>query len=102
MEYGNNLPWFLSELANADEDQLGDGAIEVYGENDQGQEGSVEIEITDLASAASTRILELESQLNWLLSKVGIDEAGVYLAAGNSKLDNELSLSNLSKIINKS
>lgn len=63
MKYGKNLKWFLSEVANAEPDQYETGSIEIIGENEQGQEGSCEIEIDDLMNAACSRIAELETQL---------------------------------------
>ncbi|NQZ49688.1 MAG: hypothetical protein HRT95_05715 [Moritella sp.] len=59
----------------------------------------VKAEITDLSLAASNRILELELQLNWLLSKVGVNENGVFLTSGNAQLNNDDSLVNLIKQI---
>ena len=64
MKYGNNLKWFLTEVSNAEADQFETGSIEIFGENEQGQEGSCEIEITDLMTAACDRIEELESLNN--------------------------------------
>jgi len=60
MKYGKNVTWFLNELASAELEQIEAGSIEIIGENEQGQEGSTEVEITDLAQAASDRIIELE------------------------------------------
>lgn len=51
---------------------------------------------------ARNRILELESQLNWLLNKVVIDEAGVSLVQHYSQLDRDKSLSNLTRIAHTS
>lgn len=63
MEYGKNLTWFLSEVSLADTEQFETGSIEIIGENVQGQEGSTEVEIPDLALAAKNRIEELEKLL---------------------------------------
>lgn len=64
MKYSKkNLAWFLSELALAEPEQYESGSMEIIGEDEQGCEGSCEIEICDLAFAASKRIEELESTI---------------------------------------
>lgn len=68
MDYGKNLTWFLSELANAELEQIEHGSIEIYGENEQGQEGSTEIEITELVQAAVNRIESLEAERAHLIN----------------------------------
>ncbi len=64
MKYSKkNLAWLLSELALAEPEQYECGSMEIIGEDEQGREGSCEIEISDLAFAASKRIKELESTI---------------------------------------
>jgi len=58
--YGKNLTWFLSQVAIAEPEQFETGEIEIYGENEQGQEGSTDVVITELATAAKERIEFLE------------------------------------------
>lgn len=69
MKYGQNLTWFLSELSLAEPEQFETGSIEIIGENEQGQEGSVEVEVPDLALAAKNRIEELEARLKAATNK---------------------------------
>ncbi len=68
MKYGKNLKWVLNEVANAEPDQYETGSIEIFGENEQGQEGSCEIEIDDLMNAACDRISELENALTQVIT----------------------------------
>jgi hypothetical protein len=63
MNYGKNLTWLLSEVSLADTEQFETGSIEIIGENNQGQEGSTEVEIPDLALAAKNRIESLQHAL---------------------------------------
>lgn len=67
MKYGKNLTWILSELSLADAEQFESGSIEIIGENEQSQEGSIEVEISDLAGAAKDRIEKLEHALTQIL-----------------------------------
>lgn len=101
MKYGKNLSWFLSELANADSDQIVTGSVEIIGMNEHEQEGSIEVEITDLAQAASKKIDDLEAKLAWLLNKVGVNESGVYFPCQNGNIDIQESLEHLEKAIAK-
>ena len=41
------------------------------------------------------QIAELESQVDFILNKVGFDERGFYLPCGNSKANKEFSLNNI-------
>jgi len=70
--------------------------------NSEGHEDSMEVKTIEPVSIATSRILELENQLNWLLNKVRVDDGDVYIATGHSKSDNDKSISNIKKIINKS
>lgn len=76
MKYGDNLTWFLDELAQAESDQIETGSIEIIGEDEQGREGSVEIEIRDLAQAAKDHIEELEHSLTELRAIDGVGNTG--------------------------
>lgn len=71
MNYGKNLTWYLNEVGSADLEQIETGSIEIIGENEQGQEGSCEVEITDLVQAAANRIQELEQRIVNLDKSVG-------------------------------
>lgn len=64
MKYGKNLIWFLGELANAEAEQYETGTIEIIGENEQGQEGSTEFEVSELVRAAISRIENLEKAVS--------------------------------------
>lgn len=61
--YGANLVWFLRELQHADKDLLSDGFIEVYGEDPAGNEGSCEVDISDLAKEAADTVEQLRAKL---------------------------------------
>lgn len=79
MTYGKNLTWFLSQVALADADHFESGSIEIAGVNEQGQEGSTDVEIPDLALAAKNKIEELEK----LLIASAEREEGMLVAIGN-------------------
>lgn len=68
--YGANLVWFLRELQHADKDLLSDGFIEVYGEDPAGNEGSCEVDISDLAKEAADTIELLQNELRQANSTV--------------------------------
>ena len=61
--YGKNLTWYLQELENSELEQIEFGEIEIYGSDDDGNEGSCEIEITSLAKESRLRIEELTNLL---------------------------------------
>lgn len=62
-KFGEALMFFLSEFAAADGEMLEGGCMEVYGEDDQGREGSCEVTVNDLAQAAIDEIKHLREQL---------------------------------------
>ena len=62
-KFGGALLFILGEFADADEKMIEDGGMEVYGEDDQGREGSCEVSINELAQAASDEIKYLTDQL---------------------------------------
>tara|TARA_R110000772_G_C12999902_1_gene408118 strand:+ start:263 stop:511 length:249 start_codon:yes stop_codon:yes gene_type:complete len=61
--YGENLCWFLDNLALCDDASIDGASMEVYGENEQGQEGSCDIDITELAESAAATIRDLHTQI---------------------------------------
>ncbi|MDU5747803.1 MAG: hypothetical protein E6Z79_00710 [Haemophilus parainfluenzae] len=63
LRYGENVEWFLNELAAYETGDLSDGGFEVYGEDDRGIEGSCEIDIPELAADAAQLIADLQGQL---------------------------------------
>lgn len=65
-----NLKWYLSELSVAEPEQYETGSIEIIGEDDQGREGSCEIGVSDLATAAKKKIEELETEKEALESQL--------------------------------
>ena len=71
--FGKHLTWFLGEVSQADSEQLEDGAIEIFGEDEQGREGSCVIEIPNLAHAAKDRIESLEHALAQVLELASRD-----------------------------
>jgi hypothetical protein len=68
MAFGNNLVWFLNELANSEIEQFETGSIEIYGENKSGQEGSCEVDVLELVRAAIERITTLEEEREDLIN----------------------------------
>lgn len=62
-QFGGALLFILGEFASAEEEMIEDGGMEVYGEDDQGREGSCEVSINELAQAASDEIKYLTDQL---------------------------------------
>lgn len=62
-KFGGALLFILGEFASAEEEMIEDGGMEVFGEDDQGREGSCEVSINDLAQAASHEINHLTDQL---------------------------------------
>jgi len=62
-KFGGALLFILGEFAAAEEEIIEDGGMEVFGEDDQGREGSCEVSINELAQAASDEIKHLTNQL---------------------------------------
>ena len=62
-KFGDALLFILGEFAAADAEMIEDGGMDVFGEDDQGREGSCEVSINDLAQAASHEINHLTEQL---------------------------------------
>ncbi|MDC9053648.1 DUF551 domain-containing protein [Escherichia coli] len=68
LRYGDNVLWFMNELAAYDASDIDGGEFDVYGEDSNGLEGCATIDVTELAAddaklieAAEKRIAELES-----------------------------------------
>ena len=62
-DFGENLIWFLDELANADNEMIETGDIEIEVVNSNGVEGFTTISIQDLALSASAEIVRLETRI---------------------------------------
>ena len=69
LRYGDNVLWFLNELAAYDASDIDSGEFDVYGEDRNGLEGCSTIDVTELAAdaaklieAAEKRIAELEAR----------------------------------------
>ncbi len=67
LRYGDNVLWFLNELAAYDASDIDGGEFDVYGEDRNGLEGCSTIDVTELEAdaaklieAAEKRIAELE------------------------------------------
>ena len=76
LTYGNNAMYFLYELSqyeSGSEDFL-NGEFEVYGEDEQGRDGSATIDIVELATDAYQINSELLEALQGLLIRVADDE----------------------------
>ena len=69
---GDNSQWFLGELASADLGQIETGEIEIFGEDDQGHEGSCTIEVTEIARAALELIDEQSASIKGLQHELAI------------------------------
>jgi len=64
------LLWFLSELEQADDYQLEYGSIEVFGEDERGNEGSAEISINEIATYARENINALIAETKRLNAEI--------------------------------
>ncbi len=62
-QFGGALLFILGEFASAEEEMIEDGGMEVFGEDDQGREGSCEVSINELAQAAADEIKHFKEQL---------------------------------------
>ena len=62
-KFGGALLFILGEFAAAEEEMIDDGGMEIFGEDDQGREGSCEVSINELAQAACDEIKHLTEQL---------------------------------------
>ena len=62
-KFGGALLFILGEFAAAEVEMIEDGGMEVFGEDNQGREGSCEVSINELAQAASDEIKYLTAQL---------------------------------------
>jgi TolA-binding protein len=62
-KFGGALLFILGEFAAAEVEMIEDGGMEVFGEDNQGREGSCEVSINELAQAASDEIKNLKEQL---------------------------------------
>ncbi|EJO8578629.1 hypothetical protein NT934_003992 [Salmonella enterica] len=69
LRYGDNVLWFLNELAAYDASDIDGGEFDVYGEDRNGLEGCSTIDVTELAAdaaklieAAEKRLAELEAR----------------------------------------
>lgn len=69
LRYGDNVLWFLNELAAYDASDIDGGEFDVYGEDRNGLEGCSTIDVTELAAdaaklieAAEKRIAELSGE----------------------------------------
>lgn len=54
--------WFLREFENAEDEQLEDCELEIYGEDDQGREGTCTISVQEIAKKAADFIEKLTAE----------------------------------------
>lgn len=54
--------WFLREFENAEDEQLEDCELEIYGEDDEGREGTCTISVQDIAKKAADFIKKLTAE----------------------------------------
>lgn len=95
LRYGDNVLWFLNELAAYDAGDIDGGEFDVYGEDRNGLEGCSSIDVTELAAdaaklieAAEKRIAELQSvndeltkfpdQIVSYVARLGTSEIGAH------------------------
>lgn len=68
--YGENVAWFCADISisldETNEDGMLDSSVEVYGEDEQGREGSTEIEVIKLLESAHVVIEEKDTHINKL------------------------------------
>lgn len=63
LRYGDNVLWFLNELAAYDAGDIDGGEFDVYGENRNGLEGCSTIDVTELAADAAKLIEAAEKRI---------------------------------------
>lgn len=64
LRYGNNVEWFLNDIAQTELDDIESGEFEILGEDGRGQEISAIIDITELVADAAQIIAELRQKLD--------------------------------------
>ncbi|TOG14246.1 hypothetical protein CGJ08_01515 [Vibrio parahaemolyticus] len=68
--YGENVAWFCADVSisldETNEDGMLDSSVEVYGEDEQGREGSTEIEVIKLLESAHVVIEEQQAKIKEL------------------------------------
>tara|TARA_R110000823_G_scaffold241850_6_gene366457 strand:+ start:2997 stop:3248 length:252 start_codon:yes stop_codon:yes gene_type:complete len=62
-DFGENLKWFLSDVENADKDQIEHCLFDMYGETIHGFDTSCEVDLRELCGAALKRIELLEKKV---------------------------------------
>lgn len=63
LRYGDNVLWFLNELAAYDASDIDGGEFDVYGEDRNGLEGCATIDVTELAADAAKLIEAAEKRI---------------------------------------
>lgn len=63
LRYGDNVLWFLNELAAYDAGDIDGGEFDVYGEDRNGLEGCSTIDVTELAADAAKLIEAAEKRI---------------------------------------
>ncbi|EOG7023728.1 hypothetical protein ACV8TO_06000 [Citrobacter freundii] len=66
LHYGDNVLWFLSELASFEPGDIDDNDFDVYGEHESGAEGTASVGIVELAADAVKLIAKLQVELREL------------------------------------
>ncbi len=71
--YGENVAWFCADVSisldETNEDGMLDSSVEVYGEDEQGREGSTEIEVIKLLESAHVVIEEKDARIDTLTNQ---------------------------------
>lgn len=63
LHYGDNVLWFLNELASFEPDDIDYNDFDVYGEHESGAEGTASVGIVELAADAVKLITKLQAEL---------------------------------------
>lgn len=63
LHYGDNVLWFLNELASFEPDDIDNNDFDVYGEHESGAEGTASVGIVELAADAVKLITKLQAEL---------------------------------------
>ena len=103
--YGDNVSWFCYEGSiNLQENRCAktftlDDEFEVYGENEQGQEGSGSVCVVSLLESAHVSIDEKDAQIKKLTEALDMCESSMTIAMIGTGFDFELELNSISDLL---
>lgn len=91
LRYGDNVLWFLNELAAYDAGDIDSGEFDVYGEDRNGLEGCSTIDVTELAADAAKLIEAAEKRIAELRDwNAGLAQESFTYQQRVAELDNSL------------